>query len=43
VVAKVDEDEPAVVAACVGPAGDRDAPAGVVRAELAAEDVAPGH
>ena len=36
VVAEVDEDEPAVVAARVGPAGDRDAPAGVLRAQLAA-------
>src|SRR5207302_944744 len=43
VVAKVDEDEPAVVAACVGPAGDRDAAAGVVGPQLAAHRVAPAH
>ena len=43
VVAEVDEDEPAVVAARVGPAGDRHAAAGVVGPQLAAHDVAPGH
>ena len=42
-VAQVDEDEPAVVAARVRPAGERDATAGVVRAQLAAHDVAPAH
>ena len=43
VVAEVDEDEPAVVAARVGPAGNRDAPAGVVGPQLTAHRVAPGH
>ena len=43
VVAEVDEDEPAVVAARVGPARDRDAAARVVGPQLAAHDVAPGH
>ena len=43
VVAEVDEDEPAVVAAGVGPAGNRDAPAGILRPQLAAHRVAPGH
>ena len=43
VIAEVDEDEPAVVAAGVGPAGDGDAAARVVGAQLAAHDVAPGH
>jgi hypothetical protein len=43
VVAEVDEDEPAVVAARVGPAGDRHAAPASCRAQLAAHDVAPGH
>src|SRR5205085_11627768 len=43
VVAQVDEDEPAVVAARVDPAGDRDALADVVLAQLAAIEVAPAH
>jgi hypothetical protein len=43
VVAEIDEDEPAVVAASVGPAGDRHAAAGVVRPQVAAHHVAPSH
>ena len=40
-VAQVDEDEPAVVAARVGPAGELDALAGIGGAERAARRVAP--
>ena len=39
-VAQVDEDEPAVVAAAMHPAGDPDLAPGVVAAQLAARDVA---
>src|SRR5437588_622138 len=43
VVAEVDEDQTAVVAAACDPAGDRDRAADVVRAERAAVEVAPVH
>ena len=43
VVAQVDEDEAAVVAARVGSAGDRQALADVLLAGLAEIDVAPAH
>ena len=42
-VAKVDEDQPAVVAAARRPAGDRDRPADVLLAELPRTEVAPAH
>ena len=42
-VAEVDEDEPTVVAAGIRPAGDRDAAAGVARAQLSTHRVAPAH
>ena len=42
VVAEVDEDEPAVVASPGDPAGDGDAAPGVLRAGLAAVEIAPG-
>src|SRR5207302_682697 len=42
-IAEVDEDEAAVIAARVDPAGDRDTAADVVLAELARVRVAPGH
>jgi hypothetical protein len=40
-VAQVDEDQPAVVAAARDPAGERDGAALVLRAQRAAVDVAP--
>src|SRR5207244_12586435 len=43
VVAEVYEDEPTVVAARVDPAGEGHAAIGVVRAQLPAHRVAPGH
>ena len=43
VVAQVDEDETAVVAAGVDPAGDRQALPDVLGTQLAAPDVAPAH
>ena len=43
VVAQVDEDEPAVVAARVHPAGERQRLPDVLRTRVAAHDVAPAH
>ena len=43
VVAEVDEDEPAVIAAARSPAGEREHVADVRRARLAAHEIAPGH
>ena len=42
-VAEVDEDEPAVVAPARDPAGERQRPADVLGARLAAHEVAPAH